>query len=100
MSTNENSEKGTPVITSPYRALRDELGKPEGWRPSWAQRLEVRRHGNRTVYSAKVEHLDAEQLEELHVLGSSGWDLRIDSPALNRLRVSISRQGGGDDAHD
>ncbi|SDQ49694.1 hypothetical protein [Leucobacter chromiiresistens] len=79
------------MITTPYKQLRDELGKPEEWRPSWAQHLEVRRHGERTIYSAKVEHLTADQLEELHALGLSGWDLRIDSPALNRLRIALWR---------
>jgi len=78
------------VIDSPYRTLPTDLGKPDGWHPAWAQRLE-RQNNNGTTYVANPETLDRDDLADLLEITSQGWDIRIDSLRLNRLRIQISK---------
>lgn len=77
------------MISSPYKALKQALGHDEDWRPTWAQRLEVRRAENTTVYYSHPETLNADELTELERLTADGWHVALDSPRLNRLRIQI-----------
>lgn len=77
------------MITTPYKTLTTALGRDEGWRPTWAQRLEVRRAENTTVYYSHPETLNADELTELEHLRTEGWNVALDSPRLNRLRIQI-----------
>lgn len=77
------------MISNPHVELREHLGKPHGWRPDWADRLEVRRYGNRTVYHAHPEQIEVPSMQELCQIADLGWTVTLDSPRLNRMRVSI-----------
>lgn len=77
------------MTSTPYRELRKELGHEDDWTPTWAQRLEVRRHGDTTVYLAHPETISADELTELARLHATGWQITLDSPRLNRLRIQL-----------
>lgn len=77
------------MIETPYNTLRDLAGKPEGWRPAWAQRLEVHRAGSHTIYTAQSETLTETDLADLQQLTNEGWRVRIDGPRLSRIRIQL-----------
>lgn len=77
------------MISTPYKDLRAALGRPDEWHPEWAQHLEVRREAGVTIYTAHPRHLTAEHLTDLATISGTGWQVAIDSPRLNRLRVKI-----------
>ncbi len=81
----------TPPLT-PYVALRQRTGKPEGWRPVWAQSRTVHRIDGRTVYAARPTALTAADQAELSLLATLGWCVEIASLGTHTL-VTISKKG-------
>ena len=77
------------MITTPYATLREALGKEPDWQPDWAQRLEVRRHDDTTVYVAHPDRIDTQAIDDLNQLQETGWQIIIDTQRLNRVRVSL-----------
>lgn len=79
------------MISNPYIDLQRDLEQPEGWRPDWAVRLERRIIAGRSTYLSHPEQLDVDNLAELAQLEPLGWNVTIDSPRLNLLRITLWR---------
>lgn len=75
-----------------YSELRDILGRPPEWVPPWATVINATRTEDGLQYVTHPDHLNRVDVSELHALAQSDWDVQIDSPRLNRLRITMTRE--------
>ena len=76
-----------------YSELRAALKRPKDWVPPWATVIQAVSTGDGLQYLTHPAHLNHVDISELHALARGGWDVRIDSPRLNRLRITMTAPG-------
>lgn len=78
---------------TPYLLLRNALGKPEDWRPQWADHLSVKRGEGITVYIAEPYRLYPAAFRDFENLEAHGWNVIVDGQSLHNpgrtVRVRI-----------
>lgn len=75
-----------------YTALREALGRPTSWIPTWATVLSSTHTETGIEYQTHPAWLTNNDMTEINALIQAGWQVAITSPRLNRLRVTMTQE--------
>lgn len=79
---------------TPYALLRGLYGKPDGWRPQWADHLSVVRTADGIVYIAEPYQLYPEAFRDFAMIEAHGWRVQVDGQSTHNpgrtLRVCMT----------
>jgi hypothetical protein len=82
---------------TPYTFLRSLNGKPQDWRPQWADHLSVVRTADGIVYVSEPYQLYPEAFRDFTTLEAHGWRVQVDGRSTHNpgrtLRVCIALAG-------
>ena len=81
---------------TPYILLRNLYGKPEDWKPQWADHLSIVRTASGIVYLAEPYQLYPEAFNDFAVLEARGYRVQVDGQSTHNpghtVRVCMSAE--------